>query len=120
MDRDDAELRQLWNEFHSLVNMPSPVLRDWLLSTPDGADTYATEPDVDVHELGERTLEILSKRRGDVTPADAEVMAQVVDEVRELLENRPADRADQDPWGDTLRTLGHDPDRADTNSASDI
>lgn len=113
MNRDDAELKELWDEFHALVNMPSPVLRDWLLSTHGEAATYAAEPDVDVWSLGDRTLQILSKRRVDVTEADTEVMAQVVEEIRQLLENRPADRADQEVWRDTLMTLGHDPLRAD-------
>jgi hypothetical protein len=109
MDRDDADVNAVWDEFHRLVNMPSPVLRDWLLETPGGVDTYAAEPDVDIETLGERVLEILGKRRGDLTDADVEVMAQVVDEIGQLLEDRPEALADRGPWRDTLMTLGHDP-----------
>jgi hypothetical protein len=120
MNREDAELTRLWNEFHSLVNMPSPVLRDWLLYNPGGVETSTSDPDIDIRTLGERTLEILSKRRVDVTAADTEVMAQVVDEIRELLDNRPADQAGQQAWRETLMTLGHDPIRADASAGSDI
>jgi hypothetical protein len=118
MDRDDADLNGVWDEFHRLVNMPPPLLRDWLLETPGGVDTDAAEPDVDIRTLGDRTLEIMGKRRGDLTDADVGVMAQVVDEISLLLENRPEALADRGPWRDTLMTLGHDPfgDRGDDGS----
>jgi Protein of unknown function (DUF3140) len=120
MDRDDPELTQAWDDFHRLVNMPSPVLRDWLLETPGGVDTYAAEPDVDIRTLGERTLEILGKRKGDLTDDDVEVMSQVVDEVGELLENRPEALAERGPWRDTLLTLGHDPYADQGDDGTDV
>lgn len=120
MDSDDAESNAVWDEFHRLVNMPSPVLRDWLLETPGGVDTYAAEPDVDIRTLGDRTLEILGKRKGDVTDDDVELMAQVVDEISQLLENRPEALADRGPWRDTLMTLGHDPYGDEGQDGSDV
>jgi hypothetical protein len=36
-------------------------------------------------------------------------MAQVVDEISQLLENPPPAGTDRGPWQDSLRTLGHDP-----------
>ncbi len=120
MDRDDADLNQVWDEFHRLVNMPSPVLRDWLLETPGGVDTYAAEPDVDIRTLGDRSLEILGKRKGDLTDDDVELMAEVVDEISQLLENRPEVLADRGPWRDTLMTLGHDPYGDQGQDGSDV
>jgi hypothetical protein len=120
MDRDDADRNGVWEDFHRLVNMPAPVLRDWLRETPGGVDTSALDPEVDLGTLGERTLEILGKRRQDVTDEDVEVMAQVVDEISQLLENRPEVLAERGPWRDTLMTLGHDPGGDQGDDGSDI
>jgi uncharacterized protein DUF3140 len=120
MDRDDPDLNGVWNEFHRLVNVASPVLRDRLLETPGGVDTYTAEPDVDIRTLGDRTLEILGKRKVDLTDQDVGVMAQVVDEISQLLENRPEALADRGPWRDTLMTLGHDPLGDQGDDGSDV
>ncbi|MBX6354998.1 MAG: DUF3140 domain-containing protein [Micromonosporaceae bacterium] len=120
MDRDDSDVTAVWDDFHRLVNMPSDVLRDWLLETPGGVDTYAAEPDVDIRGLGDCVLEIMGKRREDLTGRDVEVMGQVVDEISQLLENRPEALADRGPWRDTLMTLGHDPGGDQGDDGSDI
>jgi hypothetical protein len=52
--RTDPEESQLWQQFHGLINMPSPDLRNWLNSAPDDPDQYLYDPDVDVRELGPR------------------------------------------------------------------
>ena len=110
MDRDDPEIHQLWNQFHALVTMKSPTLRDWLMVTPGGVDAYASEPDVDIRALGEDVSRILGKRRVDLTKKDVEAMRHAVYEITELLDNPPDPGTDRAPWRDTLRTLGHDPD----------
>jgi hypothetical protein len=120
MDRDDPDVKAVWDDFHRLVNMPPDVLQDWLLETPGGVDTYDADPDVDLRTLGDSTLEILGKREGDLTDEDVEVMAQVVDEISQLLDNRPEALADRGPWRDTLMTLGHDPGGDQGDDGSDI
>ncbi|HKE65489.1 MAG TPA: DUF3140 domain-containing protein [Micromonosporaceae bacterium] len=107
--REDPERDELWREFHRLVTMPSPELSDWLVETRDGVEIYASEPDVDVRELGDGVSRILAKRKVDLTRADEDLMATVVDEISQLLENPPSAGSDTGPWEDTLRTLGHDP-----------
>jgi len=47
-------------------------------------------------------------------------MGQVVDEISQLLENRPEALADRGPWRDTLMTLGHDPGGDQGDDGSDI
>ena len=44
MTRDNPEIARTWDTFHRLVNLTSPELRDWLLTTPDGANAYARNP----------------------------------------------------------------------------
>jgi len=119
MDRNDTQLETLWNDFHDLVTMPSPALGDWLVQTRDGTNAYATDPDVDIRALGETVSRMLTRRRVDLSDADVSAMTQAVDEIRELLENPPAEGVDAGPWRDTLRTLGHDPDGPVRRSGGD-
>jgi hypothetical protein len=114
MTRSNPEIEQKWDVFHRVVNMPSPELRDWLLSTPDGADAYAPEPGIDIHQLGERILRIKEKRRGDLTDDDVATMQLVTELVVGRLTNAPPEEAVNSPWRDTLLTLGHDPLQPDS------
>ena len=114
MTRSNPEIEPIWTTFHQLVNMTSPELRDWLLATPDGAHAYAPEPGIDIHELGGRVLRLLEKRRGDLTDGDVAVMRLVTEYIVGRLTNVPKDVATDEPWRDTLLTLGHDPLRPDS------
>ena len=119
MAQVDQDVADVWEEFHALVNMSSPELRDWLLNTPDGVDTYAPEPDMDVHALGLQVLQVLEKRRTDLTSSDVGLMREVSDLIRTRLVNAPDDDVANEPWRDTLLTLGHDPTRPDSPRGPD-
>src|SRR5947209_1303078 len=119
MVRVDPDVADIWEDFHELVNMSSPQLRDWLLNTPDGVDTYAPEPDMDVHALGLQVLQVLDKRRTDLTRSDIELMREVADLIRGRLVNAPDGDIADDPWRHTLLTLGHDPTRPDSPRGPD-
>ena len=113
MTRTDADLNRLWDDFHAGVNMTSPELRDWLAMT-DSGDAYSPNPDVDPRELGERVLNLLVKRKVDLSDQDVADMQTATDAVRELLANPPDDDVANEPWRHSLMTLGHDPTRADS------
>ena len=119
MARVEAEVAAVWEDFHALVNMSSPELRDWLINTPDGVDTYAPEPGIDVHALGLRVLQLLDRRRTDLTESDVDLMVEVVDLIRSRLANPPEEDVNNEPWRDTLLTLGHDPTRPDSPRGPD-
>jgi hypothetical protein len=114
MTRSNPEIERTWDTFHRLVNLTSPELRDWLLATPDGANAYAPEPGIDVHELGIRTLRLLEKRRVDLTSDDVATMRLVTELIVGRLANAPREEGANEPWRDTLLTLGHDPLRPDS------
>jgi Protein of unknown function (DUF3140) len=99
---------ELWDEFHRVVNMTSRELRDWLLVQGAGEETEEV-PDRAGSHLGHRVLDILGKRRSDVTTDDVDVMSQVVDRVlserREDLEPTAGEAA----WRRRLMNIGHDP-----------
>lgn len=108
----DPELAVLWEEFHTAVNMPSPGLRAWLGVAPTEPDQYLWEPDVDPRELGRRVLEVLEKRRVDLTRADVATIRQAVDLITGWLAS-PRDVSDG-RWRRTLMCLGHDPLQPDS------
>ena len=98
----------LWQDFHRVVNMTSRELRDWLTVQGAGEDTEEL-PDQSGSHLGHRVLDILGKRRADLTPDDVEVMDQVVDKV---MSQRGVDlepTAGEAAWRRRLMNVGHDP-----------
>jgi hypothetical protein len=99
---------ELWEQFHEVVNMTSRELADWL-RVQGATEEAETVPDQSGSHLGHRVLEILGKRRGDLTADDVEVMGLVVDRV---MDQRRADlepTAGEDAWRHRLMSVGHDP-----------
>ncbi|MFV2011747.1 MULTISPECIES: DUF3140 domain-containing protein [unclassified Micromonospora] len=114
--RTDTDTDQLWNEFHAYVNISSEQLRDWLLTEASGEQAFVG-PGVDLPQPGGAVLAVLGKRRVDLTEPDRQVMARVVEEIRDLLASRPAAGAADDRWRRALLDLGHDPLRVDADTA---
>ena len=98
----------LWDDFHEVVNMTSRELRDWL--AVQGADEETEEvPDRAGSHRGHRVLQILGKRRADLTTDDVDVMTQVVDLVRSQRREDLEPTAGQASWRRRLMNVGHDP-----------
>jgi hypothetical protein len=108
----DPEVARLWDEFHGLVNMSSDELRSWLLA--DAADEvgFPDRPDMGLSPEGRATLEVLSKRKVDLTEDDVDAMRHTVDSISTLLSARAAvGGAADEQWRHDLMDLGHDPFR---------
>jgi uncharacterized protein DUF3140 len=99
---------ELWQEFHTLVNMTSRELEDWLREAEAGTDAEPL-PDQAGPSTGRQVLAILGKRRTDLTPADAEVMTAVVDRLRTERGPEPEPVAGDAGWRHSMMSLGHDP-----------
>lgn len=101
---DDA----LWDEFHRVVNMSARELDEWLATDAAGEES---EPDPKRRATpdGRRVLEILRKRRGDLTRDDAETMRAVVDHVHEARRDDLEPVAGDAAWRRDLMRIGHDP-----------
>ncbi|MEW2353715.1 DUF3140 domain-containing protein [Spirillospora sp. NPDC029432] len=102
----DVEL--LWDEFHGVVNMTSDEIRTWLLTDASGEDAFPADPRM-LPELGTQVVDLLRKRKVDLTREDTEVMRKVVEFVEERTANRPADAARDERWRHALMSVGHDP-----------
>lgn len=98
----------LWNEFHELVNMTSAELRDWLATEASGETTEAY-PDQAGAPASRTVLEVLGKRRTDLTEQDAGVMRDVVASIRAERGDEPEPVAGDTAWRHRLMSIGHDP-----------
>ena len=96
--------------------MTSEELRALPLTQAPGADedVFPNEPDVGLlelglPELGRQVVELLRKRKVDLTEQDADVMEQVVDFVLTQKAEGPANTESDNGWRRSLMTVGHDP-----------
>jgi hypothetical protein len=98
----------LWNEFHRVVNMSSKELSDWLR-------TRSAQPDDEIlpehagTTTGQHVLNILRKRRTDLTDDDAQTMQRVVERVHAERRDDLEPTSGQPNWRHRLMSLGHDP-----------
>jgi Protein of unknown function (DUF3140) len=103
--------QELWTEFHRVVNMSARELREWLMTRSadeEGAVEPGTQGGVGT-PTGEHVLQILGKRRTDLTADDERVMRNVV---RRVLDERRDDlepTAGEAHWRHRLMSMGHDP-----------
>ena len=109
MATSDPRTDAVWEGFHSAVNMSSEELRRWLLADASGEEAFPNDGGVD--REGERIVEVLNKRRTDVTSDDIALMERVTEFVQEELE-RP--RPEDDQWRRRMMRVGHDPLQPDS------
>jgi hypothetical protein len=106
-----VEVDVAWDSFHQVVNMTSEELRAWLLIEASGENASPAGPGLALPELGKQVVELLRKRKAELTQHDADVMEQVVDFVLTQEAEGPADAESDEEWRRTLMTVGHDPMR---------
>lgn len=98
----------LWDEFHTVVNMTSRELQEWLNVESAGEETEEV-PDRSGKPLGRRVLGILGKRRTDLTEDDVGVMQRVCEIVRSQRDPSLDPEAGGTDWRHGLMDIGHDP-----------
>jgi len=106
-----VDVEVAWYSFQEVINMTSEELRAWLLSEASDDAAMPGEPDLALPELGKRVVELLRKRKVDLTERDADVMEQVVDFVFTQEAEGPAHTETDEEWRRSLMTVGHDPTR---------
>ena len=109
---------QIDKDFREAVNMTPAALEKWL-DTDDskevgwkGEDGHGTGESVG-HKSGARIVEILHKKKADLTDDDYAHMQKVVSYVhRHLAQGGPKEDAEHSRWRYSLMNWGHDPMRA--------
>ena len=99
----------------TVVGGHEQALRQTILALTAASDEEALpdKPGNGVPELGLRVVELLRKRKTDLTDADTDTMREVVDFVEDRTEARPAAGAADDQWRHELMCVGHDPLKAE-------
>jgi hypothetical protein len=111
-DRVPVEVDLAWESFHEVINMTSEELRAWLRSGASDEDEFPVDRNLTLPEVGRQVVELLLKRKVDLTQREADVMEQVVDFVLTQESAGPADTETDEQWRRGLMTVGHDPMRS--------
>lgn len=103
---DQAEIEEVWEQFHSVVNMTSRELLDWLGVEPD---VRVTPGPPEPAPLGMAVVSILAKRRTDLTSSDLDAMRRVIEIVTEETAGEPPEKVAADERRrHRLLNVGHD------------
>ena len=110
MSDEQQDTRQAFDE---AVNMTATELSRWLDSDEarevgqkkDGHDESTG------HESGRHILEILAKKKADLTEGDEAHMRKVVGYVKRHLAQRPDGDVHDTRWRYSLMNWGHDPEK---------
>ncbi|MER6827510.1 DUF3140 domain-containing protein [Streptosporangium sp. NPDC000563] len=108
-EESDLILDLVWQEFHEVVNMTSEELRAFLLASASASqDAAAVSPEAAMPPLGRQVLQVLGKRKADLTTDDIETMRKAVDRVEDTLAEGTVDEDDDDRRR-ALLEVGHNP-----------
>ncbi|MEV6376509.1 DUF3140 domain-containing protein [Micromonospora musae] len=112
MSRAD-EGRDTYREFSDAVNMKPGELSKWLETDESkhvGWRKKGTKAGESVgHESGRRILDLLRRKRAELSEADFRHMRRVVGYVRRHMAQRPSGDVRDTKWRFSLMNWGHDP-----------
>ncbi|MFG2679915.1 DUF3140 domain-containing protein [Streptomyces sp. NPDC048392] len=107
---DGDEQHRTRDDFHELVNMTPAGLDEWLDSDESQDAGHHKDGGESVgHASGRRIVEILRKKKDDLSDDDYEHMRKVVGYVRRHLAQRPPGDVEDTRWRYSLMNWGHDP-----------
>ncbi|MEU5897078.1 DUF3140 domain-containing protein [Streptomyces venezuelae] len=103
--RDDT-----YKEFKDAVNMTPRALKDWLATDKSKSVGQSDGGGESVgHASGRRIIELLEKKKTDLTDSDIAHMRKVVGYVHRHLKQRPSGDVTETRWRYSLMNWGHDP-----------
>jgi hypothetical protein len=106
---EDA-VAEVWDDWRSAVNMTAGQLDAWLDSDESKAVGQKDGSGESTgHASGRRIVELLQKKKGDLTEDDAQHMHKVVGYVHRHLAQRPSGDVADTKWRYSLMNWGHDP-----------
>ncbi|SCL37209.1 Protein of unknown function [Micromonospora rhizosphaerae] len=114
MSRSD-DSRDIYREFTEAVNMKPGELSNWLESDESKHVGWrkGTKGGESVgHESGRRIIDLLRRRRSDLSDTDYQHMRKVVGYVRRHMAQRPSGNVRETRWRYSLMNWGHDPLKA--------
>ena len=103
---------EVWDDWTSAVTMTAGRLEDWLSTEESrsvGDKGGSEDGESTGHASGRRIVELLRKKKSDLTEDDAEHMRKVVGYVHRHLAQRPSGDVTRTKWRYSLMNWGHDP-----------
>lgn len=100
-------------EFHDLVNM-TPAALEKFLETPESKEVGQKKSEGAEsagHQSGRKIVEILRKKKADLTEADQKQMGRTVAYIKRHLAQKPDGDISDTPWRYSLMNWGHDPSK---------
>jgi hypothetical protein len=106
-DTDDV-----WTEFHERVNMTASQLRHWLESDESQeVGDFKGGDESTGHQSGRRIVDLLGKKKSDLTDDDLAHMHKVTGYIGRHLAQRPDGDVTRTRWRYSLMNWGHDPEK---------
>lgn len=108
---DDHE--DTWTDFQNAVNMTAGELKKWL-DTDEAKDVGQKKGGGEStgHEMGRHIVEILEKKKADLSDADYDHMRKVVGYVKRHSAQRPSGDVTETRWRYSLMNWGNDPKKS--------
>ena len=105
-----VDVDDIWDDWKAAVNMTAGEIEDWLETDEsrsvgdkgDGGESTG-------HRSGRRIVEILRRRKDDLTDSDVEWMRKVVGYVHRHSAQRPDGDIEGSNWRFSLMNWGNDP-----------
>lgn len=108
---DQDEQKEIYQEFSTLVNMTPAQLSQWL-QTDESQEVgfhYEGESESVGHESGRRIVQILNRKKADLTDEDYAHMRKVNGYIKRHSAQRPEGDVSKTRWRYSLMNWGHDP-----------
>ena len=101
-------LDDIWDDWNDAVNMTRKELDDWL-DTEESKSVGQGEGESTGHKSGRRIVDILDKKKSDLTDSDVKHMEKVVGYVHRHQKQKPSGDVEDTKWRYSLMNWGHDP-----------
>ncbi|GAB2460984.1 DNA-binding protein [Hymenobacter qilianensis] len=106
----DKASNNIYADFKAQVNMTATELKKWLATDESNSVGQDSGDGTSVgHKSGERIIEILNKKKADLTEADEAHMHKVHSYISRHLAQGPEKDVEHSRWRYSLMNWGHDP-----------
>lgn len=104
---------EVWDEWKDAVNMTAKEIEDFLDTDESrSVGDKSSGGESTGHKSGRRIVQILGKKKADLTADDAAHMRKVVGYVHRHLAQRPSGDVTDTDWRYSLMNWGHDPKKS--------
>ena len=105
-----AGLDDVWDDWTAAVNMTKGEIENWLdTDESKSVGDTAGNGESTGHRSGRRIVDILGKRKAEITEADVEWMRKVIGYVHRHRAQGPAGDIEDSKWRYSLMNWGNDP-----------